>query len=214
MLGPKFFISNAWKELEMLKEEASDFINSDDDDENSLFQESMWQLKYGFPKIVLLIGDKNSTSALITSLKETIKADGYKMDFNNMSMQELVLNNNKPISSPISRDGGYLLVEYKSGLTDLSVYDLTSHILMIKNNGEESVFEGLQEDQNWRGEEFHKENKHIMPWIRSGWNLIVVADESYYNPVLDCSKGFGEKIYKDLSDNNKWEEIRTFEPDN
>ena len=176
-------------------------------------RQQRWVSRYGFPPIILLIGNNEQTDSLIGSLKQFVQEQGADIEFKSMSMQECIANNNKPLDTPKGKDGGFLLLSYQSELTDSSVYDLTSHILMVKNTDEESVYEGWQEDQNWLKEECHKDENHIMPWIRSGWFLIVIADESHYNPAMDYSKGFDSKIYVDLADHNKWYEIRAFEKD-
>lgn len=181
----------------------------------STISDRIWETRYSFPPITLVVGDELQTKRLVTQLvhyvNNTIKLD---VEFKNISMHELIANNNKPLNNPKGQDGGYLILEYKEGLTDKNIYELTSHILMNKNTDNFSVFEGLEEDQNWRSEceSFHKGQKDIMAWVKTGWNLIVIADsKDHYNPITEGIKGFRERIYSDLAYAEKWRVITAWE---
>lgn len=198
MLGPSNFIGLAYpKPLDIMRNDSL----------------KKWMLRYGFPPIRLLVGNKKQTDELISKLKEKNIEVGRDMEFRPMTMHEFVQNNNNPIPSPKGKDGGYILLDYQAGLTDLSIYDLSKYILMRKNE-EENVYDKMYVGQNiWPDrdyEEFAKKQV-VMPWIRTGWNLIVVVDYSFYNPLFDSLKGFNDSIYKDLARKDKWVEYRAFD---
>ena len=222
MFGPSYFIEFTWLEFAELKDNSStnrlpggmtyeDLCLADADTKRlyywNVIRKAKWELKYGIPTTVLLIGNKDDTSNLIHKLKIKVKDKGGDMEFRHMSMHDLVVNDNMPIPAPQGSDGGFLIVNYQSGLTDLSIYDLTKNILMQPNTEESSTFAQMDVDVNWNTER----NNEIMPWVRTGWNLIVIADEDYYNRDFDCSIGFESKIYRDLSSKNKWREVRAFD---
>ena len=194
----------------------SDFISLEYPDPRFVMRNyslKKWMLSYGFPPIRLLVGNKKQTDELISKLKEKNIEVGRDMEFRPMTMHEFIQNNNNPIPSPKGKDGGYILLDYQAGLTDLTIYDLSKYILMRKNE-EENVYENMNVEQNiWPDRdyvEFAKEQV-VKPWIRTGWNLIVVADDTFYNSLFDSSKGFDDTIYNDLAKKDKWVEYRTFD---
>lgn len=196
--------------------EPSDFISLEYPDPRFVMRNyslKKWMLSYGFPPIRLLVGNKKQTDELISKLKEKNIEVGRDMEFRPMTMHEFIQNNNNPIPSPKGKDGGYILLDYQAGLTDLTIYDLSKYILMRKNE-EENVYENMNVEQNiWPDRdyvEFAKEQV-VKPWIRTGWNLIVVADDTFYNSLFDSSKGFDDTIYNDLAKKDKWVEYRTFD---
>lgn len=196
--------------------EPSDFISLEYPDPRFVMRNyslKKWMLSYGFPPIRLLVGNKKQTDELISKLKEKNIEVGRDMEFRPMTMHEFIQNNNNPIPSPKGKDGGYILLDYQAGLTDLTIYDLSKQILMRKNE-EENVYENMNVEQNiWPDRdyvEFAKEQV-VKPWIRTGWNLIVVADDTFYNSLFDSSKGFDDTIYNDLAKKDKWVEYRAFD---
>lgn len=196
--------------------EPSDFISLEYPDPRFVMRNyslKKWMLSYGFPPIRLLVGNKKQTDELISKFKEKNIEVGRDMEFRPMTMHEFIQNNNNPIPSPKGKDGGYILLDYQAGLTDLTIYDLSKYILMRKNE-EENVYENMNVEQNiWPDRdyvEFAKEQV-VKPWIRTGWNLIVVADDTFYNSLFDSSKGFDDTIYNDLAKKDKWVEYRTFD---
>ena len=198
MLGPSDFIGLAYpRPLYMMRNDSL----------------KKWMLRYGFPPIRLLVGNKKQTDELISKLKEKNIEVGRDMEFRPMTMHEFIQNNNNPIPSPKGKDGGYILLDYQAGLTDRSIYDLSKYILMRKNE-EENVYENMNVEQNiWPDRdyvEFAKEQV-VKPWIRTGWNLIVVVDYSFYNPLFDSLKGFYDNTYKKLARKDKWVEYRAFD---
>lgn len=194
----------------------SDFISLEYPDPRFVMRNyslKKWMLSYGFPPIRLLVGNKKQTDELISKLKEKNIEVGRDMEFRPMTMHEFIQNNNNPIPSPKGKDGGYILLDYQAGLTDLTIYDLSKYILMKKNE-EENPYEGMNVEQNLCPDrdyvEFAKKQV-VKPWIRTGWNLIVVVDYSFYNPLFDSLKGFNDSIYKDLARKDKWVEYRAFD---
>ena len=161
------------KEFENLPEELKS-------EKMDFYREDMWEIHYGFPLITLIVGDEQQTKELIAKLVEHVNNRKLDVEFRTISMVELIENNNRPLNSPKGQDGGYLILKYQEGLTEKNLYELTKHILMNKNIEEFSVYNGLGVDQNWREESLHRKNNDIMPWIRTGWNLIVVADSQYH----------------------------------
>ena len=159
-----------------------------------------WKLRYGFPPIMLVVGSQEQTKELITKLKTFVLERCWDVEFKTISMVELIANGGRPIPSPKGKNGGYIVLHYQDGLTDETIYDLTKHILMNENTEEDSVYKGFKEDQNWREEVHHCEEDHVMPWIRSGWSLIVVAD-------TQATKSFQNRIYYDLFKRYKWYEF-------
>lgn len=194
----------------------SDFISLEYPDPRFVMRNyslKKWMLSYGFPPIRLLVGNKKQTDELISKLKEKNIEVGRDMEFRPMTMHEFIQNNNNPIPSPKGKDGGYILLDYLAGLTDLTIYDLSKYILMKKNE-EENPYEGMNVEQNLcpdRDYEEFAKKQVVMPWIRTGWNLIVVVDYSFYNPLFDSLKGFNDSIYKDLARKDKWVEYRAFD---
>jgi hypothetical protein len=198
MLGPSDFIGLAYpRPLYMMRNDSL----------------KKWMLRYGFPPIRLLVGNKKQTDELISKLKEKNIEVGRDMEFRPMTMHEFIQNNNNPIPSPKGKDGGYILLDYQAGLTDLTIYDLSKYILMKKNE-EENPYERMNVEQNlWPDRDYVEFAKKqvVKPWIRTGWNLIVVVDYSFYNPLFDSSKGFYDNIYKELARKDKWVEYRAFD---
>ena len=197
MLGPSDFIGLAYpRPLYMMRNDSL----------------KKWMLRYGFPPIRLLVGNKKQTDELISKLKEKNIEVGRDMEFRPMTMHEFIQNNNNPIPSPKGKDGGYILLDYQAGLTDLTIYDLSKYILM-RENEEENVYKGMNVGQNICPDrdyvEFAKKQV-VMPWIRTGWNLIVVVDYSFYNPLFDSLK-FYDYTYKVLARKDKWVEYRAFD---
>ena len=159
-----------------------------------------WKLRYGFPPIMLVVGSQEQTNELITKLKTFVSEHSWDVEFKNISMIELIANGGRAIPAPKGKNGGYIVLHYQDGLTDETIYDLTKHILMNENTEEDSVYKGWSVDQNWREESHHLEENNVMPWVRSGWSLIVVAD-------TQATKSFQNKIYIDLSKRHKWYEF-------
>ena len=196
--------------------EPSDFISLEYPDPRFVMRNyslKKWMLSYGFPPIRLLVGNKKQTDELISKFKEKNIEVGRDMEFRPMTMREFVQNNNNPILSPKGKDGGYILLDYQAGLTNLTVYDLSKYILMRKNK-EENVYDGMNVEQNIRPDRNYIEyakKQVVMPWIRTGWHLIVVADDTFYNSLFDSSKGFDDTIYNDLAKKDKWVEYRAFD---
>lgn len=194
----------------------SDFISLEYPDPRFVMRNyslKKWMLSYGFPPIRLLVGNKKQTDELISKFKEKNIEVGRDMEFRPMTMREFVQNNSNPISSPKGKDGGYILLDYQAGLTDRSIYDLSKYILMRKNE-EENVYDGMNVEQNIRPNRNYIEyakKQVVMQWIRTGWHLIVVADDTFYNSLFDSSKGFNDTIYNDLAKKDKWVEYRAFD---
>jgi hypothetical protein len=84
----------------------------------------------------------------------------------------------------------------------------------MRKNKEENVYDGMNVEQNIRPDRNYIEyakKQVVMPWIRTGWHLIVVADDTFYNSLFDSSKGFDDTIYNDLAKKDKWVEYRAFD---
>lgn len=194
----------------------SDFISLEYPDPRFVMRNyslKKWMLSYGFPPIRLLVGNKKQTDELISKFKEKNIEVGRDMEFRPMTMREFVQNNNNPILSPKGKDGGYILLDYQAGLTNLTVYDLSKYILMKKND-EENIYDKIYVEQNiWPDIDYieYAKKQVVMPWVRTGWNLIVVVDYSFYNPLFDSSKGFNDSIYHYLARKDKWVEYRAFD---
>lgn len=213
MSGSSFFIPEATAELhrqQMVNKRLAklpegmsfdDLSNANDKTKRvyhwGLILKDKWKLRYGFPPIMLVVGSQEQTNVLITNLKMFVSERSWDVEFKNISMVELIANGGRPIPSPKGKNGGYIVLHYQDGLTDETIYDLTKHILMNENMEEDTVYKGFKEDQNWREEKHHCEENHVMPWVRSGWNLIVVAD-------IQVAKSFQNSIYIDLSKRYKW----------
>lgn len=216
MSGSSFFIPVATEELrrqQMVSERIAklpegmsfdDVSKADNETKRRNFRKTTlrdkWMLRYGFPPIMLVVGSQEQTNELITKLMTFVSERSWDVEFKNISMVELIANGGRPIPSPKGKNGGYIVLHYQDGLTDETIYDLTKHILMNENMEEDSPYKGFKEDQNWREEKHHCEENHVMPWIHSRWNLIVVAD-------TQATKSFQNRIYKDLFERNKWHEF-------
>ena len=216
MLGSSSFIPVATEELrrqQMVSERLAklpkgmsfdDLSKADNETKRGKFWKTTlrdkWMLHYGVPPIMLVVGSIEQTNELITKLMTFVSERSWDVEFKILSMVELIANGGRPIPSPKGKNGGYIVLHYQDGLTDMTIYDLTKHILMNENTEEDSVYKGFKEDQNWREEKHNCEENHVMPWFRYGWNLIVVAD-------TQATKSFQNRIYKDLFKRNKWHEF-------
>jgi hypothetical protein len=145
-----------------------------------------WRLLFGFPSIIIIVGDDKRINETKESIKNAVY-DSYDFEIANITSKEFKLDYVNNHNHPSGSDGGVLFVDY---LSDYHISKICiEKLLMESSNTPQYTINGIATGVNMYGpfrkyqeEDFYKSGLGCQ-CIRTGWNMIVCIESNDYNSL-------------------------------